>query len=425
MEYKAIKCNNCGGAMYSDQKTACYVCSFCGASEPWMEDFYDELPIKFRHKPIEKVGDAIKLGNVEVMSEINSYDERVLSKKYRLNSIADKLALWDPTTTKALAGVFEVIFRCPFCGGEISGESNQNIFECGFCGNKIGNEQALQPGAYQKKFVMGVGAENVPDRAISFGISKEQAKAVARNLVKRFSNDFVNQDIERRIQEDMKAIYIPFSLADLSVKISVDSNLGYFKAYEEIIDWACPDTTLCDIHLLDRLDPWDFGEAAQFDPAFAEGNFLIASVANNASRHEVIRNILSSRLYFDIKDTFELKTVRLLTWGMDFRKHDRGSLLLPIYYLDRKAEDDEKSRQVRIAVNGQTGKAAALFYQHEKEDFRTLEPDRKKRLSSESTVRTPPVPIVRVGSPFLHKVVPIKNALEKKGLLGKLFSKRT
>ena len=176
---------------------------------------------------------------------------------------------------------------------------------------------------------------------------------------------------------------------------------------------------------MDRLDPWDFGEAAQFDPAFAEGNFLIASVANNASRHEVIGNILSSRLYFDIKDTFELKTVRLLTWGMDFRKHDRGSLLLPIYYLDRKAEDDEKSRQVRIAVNGQTGKAAALFYQHEKEDFRTLEPDRKKRLSSESTVRTPPVPIVRVGSPFLHKVVPIKNALEKKGLLGKLFSKRT
>ena len=82
-----------------------------------------------------------------------------------------------------------------------------------------------------------------------------QAQNAARILVGKFSQAFAEQDIKRRIQEEMTAVYIPFSLADLSVKMSVHSNRGDFEAYEEIVNWACPDTTLYDIHLLDRLDP--------------------------------------------------------------------------------------------------------------------------------------------------------------------------
>ena len=82
--------------MYSDQKTASYICPFCGASEPWTEEnFYRELPITFRHKPVERIDGLIKLGQVEVMSSVDPHDERLLSQRYRLNSVADKLALWD------------------------------------------------------------------------------------------------------------------------------------------------------------------------------------------------------------------------------------------------------------------------------------------------------------------------------------------
>ena len=419
-----IQCQNCSGAMYADQKTASYLCPFCGSSVPWTEEnFYRESPITFRHQPVERIEGLLKLGHVEVMSAMDPHDERVLSQTYRLHSVAEKLALWDPTTTKALAGVMEILFDCPICGGEVAGESTQNLFVCDHCGNKYGAEEVLQPGAYRKQFVMGVGAENVPGKAIPFVLTKEQAQNAARAIVHQFPQEFANQDMEKRIREDMTAIYIPFSLADMRVKISVASNLGDFQVYEEILNWACPDTTLLDIHLLDRLDPWDFGAVVPFDPAFAEGVFRLAAAANNASRSDVIGNLFAKRLPADLKKMFNLKKAAVTLWGHDFRKHESAYFLLPVYYLDRRPEDGEKSRQVRLAVNGQTGKAAALFYQYEKEErYLVHTPPHRKAMSKEHTVRTPPVPILRVKSPFLHRIVPLQDAVEKKGLR-KLFAK--
>ena len=78
------------------------------------------------------------------------------------------------------------------------------------------------------------------------------------------------------------------------------------------------------------------------------------------------------------------------------------------------AEDGEAARQVRIAVSGQTGKAAALFYQSGREErYVSLAPSHPKAMSNEHTVRTPPVAVKRVGSPFLHRAIPLDAALQK------------
>ena len=91
-EVRAIQCRSCGGAMYSDQKTASYVCAFCNSSVPWREEAeFWASPITFRHKPVQVIDGAMKLGHVEVMSTVDLHDARVLSQKYRQNSIADKL----------------------------------------------------------------------------------------------------------------------------------------------------------------------------------------------------------------------------------------------------------------------------------------------------------------------------------------------
>ena len=413
-QVQAIQCDNCGGAMYSDQKTACFVCAFCGTSVPWTnEQIFWASPITFRHKPVQIIDGAMKLGHVEVMTYVDPHNERVLSQKYRQNSVADKLERWDDTTVEAFAGVCQLTFVCPFCGGAFTGESTQHFFTCSYCNNTFEDEQLVRPGAYRRAFIMGVGAENVPGKAIPFAVTMTQAQNAARILVGKFSQAFAEQDIKRRIQEEMTAVYIPFSLADLRVKMSVHSNRGDFEAYEEIVNWACPDTTLYDIHLLDRLDPWDFGAVTPFDPAFAEGRFRIASIANNASRADVIDNLLAERLVTDLKDTFSLKNASILLWGQDFRKHESATFLLPVYYLDRRAEDGENARQVRIAVNGQTGKAAALFYQYEKEErYLTLPPSHPSKMSSEHTVRTPPVPIKYVDAPFLYRITPLEEVLK-------------
>lgn len=414
-EIRAIQCQNCGGAMYSEQKAAAYVCAFCGTSVPWTnEQVFWASPITFRHKPVQIIDGAMKLGHVEVMTGVDPHDERVLSQKYRQNSVAGKLTLWDETTTAAFAGVCRLTFRCPFCGGEFSGESTQHFFTCDYCNNTFEDEELVRPGGYRREFIMGVGAENVPDRAIPFAVTPVQAQNAARVLAQKFPQAFVGQDIERRIRTEMTAVYIPFSLADLSVKMSVHSERGDFEAYEEIVNWACPDTTLYDIHLLDRLDPWDFGAVTPFDPAFAEGVFRIAAVANNASRTDVIDNLLAERLVSDIKDTFDLKKTKIALWGRDFRKHKSAYFLLPVYYLDRRTEDGEGTRQIRIAVNGQTGKAAALLYHYGKEErYITLAPSHPRAMSTEHTVRTPPAAVRRVGAPFLHRALPLEKVLEK------------
>ena len=414
-EVRAIQCRSCGGAMYSDQKTASYVCAFCGSSVPWREEAeFWVSPITFRHKPVQVIDGAMKLGHVEVMSAVDPHDARVLSQKYRQNSIADKLALWDDTTVAAFTGVTQLTFVCPFCGGEFTGESTQHFFTCSYCNNTFEDEQLVRPGGYRREFIMGVGAENVPTRAIPFVITMTQAQNAARMLAQQFPQEFANQDIERRIRTEMTAVYIPFSLADLSVKMAVRSERGDFEAYEEIVNWACPDTTLYDIHLLDRLDPWDFGAVTPFDPAFAEGVFRIAAVANNASRADVIENLLAERLVSDLKDSFALTKAKLLLWGRDFRRHKNATFLLPVYYLDRRVEDGEKARQVHIAVNGQTGSAATLFYQYGREErYVTRAPSYPKAMSTEHTVRTPPTAVRRLGSPFLHRTIPLEAALQK------------
>ena len=414
-EIRAIECRSCGGAMYSDQKAAAYVCAFCGTSAPWRDaPVFWASPITFRHKPVQIIDGAMKLGHVEVMTGVDPHNERVLSQKYRQKSVAGKLALWDDTTVEAFAGVCRLTFVCPFCGGEFTGESTQHFFTCDYCNNTFEDEQLVRPGAYRREFIMGVGAENVPEKAIPFVITMTQAQNAARVLAQQFPQEFANQDIERRIRTEMTAVYIPFSLADLSVKMSVHSNRGDFEAYEEIVNWACPDTTLYDIHLLDRLDPWDFGAVIPFDPAFAEGLFRVASMANNVARTEVIDNILAERLVTDLKDGFALTKAKIILWGRDFRRHKSATFLLPVYYLDRRAEDGEAARQMRIAVNGQTGKAAALFYRYGKEErYATRAPSHPRAMSTEHTVRTPPVAVKRVGSPFLHRAIPLDAALQK------------
>ena len=414
-EIRAIQCRSCGGAMYSDQKAAAYVCAFCGTSVPWTdEQVFWTSPITFRHKPVQIVDGAMKLGHVEVMTEVDPHDERVLSQKYRQNSIAGKLALWDETTTAAFAGVCRLTFVCPFCGGEFTGESTQHFFTCSYCSNTFEDEELVRPGGYRREFIMGVGAENVPGKAIPFAVTMTQAQNAARVLAQQFPQEFVGQDIERRLRAEMTAVYIPFSLADLSVKMSTRSSRGDFEAYEEIVNWACPDTTLYDIHLLDRLDPWDFGAVIPFDPAFAEGIFRVAATANNASRADVIDNLLAERLVADLKEAFGLTKAEIMLWGRDFRRHKNATFLLPVYYLDRRPEDGNGARQVRIAVNGQTGKAAALFYQYGREErYATRAPAHPQPMSTEHTVRTPPAAVKRVGSPFLHRALPLDQVLQK------------
>lgn len=60
--------------------------------------------------------------------------------------------------------------------------------------------------------------------------------------------------------------------------------------------------------------------------------------ANNASRADVIDNLLAERLVTDLKDSFALTKAEIMRRGQYFRKHKSATFLLPVYYLDRRTE---------------------------------------------------------------------------------------
>lgn len=261
---------------------------------------------------------------------------------------------------------------------------------------------------------MGAGAEYVPDQAVPYRLTSDNACIVLRGLCTAFP-DVLGAAAER-LQRELAAIYIPFSLADLSVKAQVKSERGSGLIYQETIDWACPETSIFDIRALDHLEPWNFDEAGAFDPAFCEGDIRIASVSNLVARGKIIDALLYDRVKDDVMNTFGVKKADIGSWSFDLRKHKYSTLILPIFFAEIPL--DNQGSRIAVAINGQTGASAACLRQ--KDGKRTVMTGRGVEMPemSEHTIRTPAVAVRYVRSPFLHKILPAEKAFKKFRLFG-------
>lgn len=299
----------------------------------------------------------------------------------------------------------------------------QNIFQCEYCKNKIASKDAMKIGSYNKDYIMGVGAENTPKKAIPFEISLDMAKERAKKFVRKNTSHFSDIDMENFIDEELSAYYVSYWARDISMKGTVKSEKGDITLYQEIINWHECDSVYFDYYLLDRIDPWDFGKIARFNPEFTEGNIKIASTTNLPDGPDMLWTLLMERFESEIKDKFGFEEMILYNWACDIRKHNTSYALLPVYYLEY-----EKGRNsiVRIAVNGQNGKVAASFVDDDfeeknyflEEDFRYY-----GAYPPQATVRGDIVPVKYVKGPFLYKIVSLEEGLEKpeKSFFQKIF----
>ena len=220
-EMFAIKCQNCGGPMYSHQAKRSFECAYCETVIPWKADAGEpKSALGIRHTPLTVVDGLLKLTHVSQLERPEDPDWYFFNSHWRNQSVLEHLLWEDRGTAQEFQEATHVSIPCPFCGASFEGESTQRVFECPSCGNKIGVADLLKPGTFSKRLTMGVGAEYVPEQGVPCEISPQQARANALQLVRQYPEIFAGHDVEDVIQNDMMLFYFPMALADLHMMAS-------------------------------------------------------------------------------------------------------------------------------------------------------------------------------------------------------------
>jgi len=131
---------------------------------------------------------------------------------------------------------------------------------------------------------------------------------------------------------------------------------------------------------------------------------------------------------FYIKNAFDLNNARV-DWTRDYtRLHNQAQMMLPVWFLDRPplGSHNIKDQTARFAVNGQTGKACCIIDAGTEKEYIIERPARfAPRMSDESTLFSPPVPVVNKPGTFQYRPVTFAESLIKKpSLLSRIFGGR-
>ena len=243
-EFFAIKCQNCGGPMYSHQANRSFECAYCGTTIPWAPGAGEpKSTLGIRHQTLQVVDGLLKLTHVSQLETPEDPDWYFFNPHWRNQTVLEHLLWEDRATASEYQEAEHVTIPCPFCGAAFEGSSTQRVFECPSCGNKIGVADLLKPGAFSKRLTMGVGAEYVPEQGIPCTITEQQARANALHLVRQYPDAFAGHNVEDAIQNDMMLFYFPMALADLRMMASFPGK-GLNKealVYYEVLDWAYPE----------------------------------------------------------------------------------------------------------------------------------------------------------------------------------------
>ena len=422
-----LACKDCGAPMYPDMPKGGMSCAYCGHFVPFAPTDEDFTPrITFRHQPLETVGGFLKLGHVAIMDKEALNPPPSAEQKIRRTRLDEKIRACDADALDAINDEAYIDMNCPHCGKKLTANLTDNIFTCPYCGQKFGDYDQLSTGDFDATLIVG-RKYNFYGKCLPFHLHREEATQAVASLRRRYADDFADDNIEARAKEELIAAYVPVQLADYRWKMQVKSERGTFWFYQECLNWTWTRTLMFDAYLLDELAPWDYSELSILKPAYLEGNVRLFASQNIGEWQRTIPNyILQKKTPARLKAAFGIEQCEPLQVSRDLRKHKFAFLLLPIYFLDCKKDAGENDKQIRVMVNGQTGKAAALILENGENDlFRAIEPATSYVFAKggERTILSPPMPVKYIKSPFLHERMDIEDAFEKNsgGLFAKLF----
>lgn len=252
------------------------------------------------------------------------------------------------------------VYICQSCGGEIVTDETQGATSCPYCGNNV---------VMKEQFA----GDLKPDYVIPFKLDKRAAK-------ERLKTYFQGKKLlpkcfqEENHLEEIKGIYVPFWLFDgdaegevrfkgTKVRTWSDSNYIYTKtSFYDIVRGGSVKFERVPVDgsskmpddLMESLEPYDFSEAVEFEPAYLAG-FL-------ADRYDVTAEASVERANSRIKKSTEYALEETIT---DFytTKVPVGSYvnlkngkvkyaLYPVWILNTTWN----GKPYVFAMNGQTGK---------------------------------------------------------------------
>lgn len=272
--------------------------------------------------------------------------------------------------------------RCPSCGATltIGKDSDTSAVKCHWCRSVIHFDTILGSGA-------------TPDVIIPFKVSKERAKELIQNGLKK-KKFFANKTFIREFNIDnIKPVYLPYMICDYKAKDNFkglcgertrkyeqdkntyyDFNVYWFEreydlsvndlfieANSRYIKHEGVDYTKDSLNIINSILPFKLEEAVKYDPKFLIGDYRAEFRDMNKDEIEKLTKQQLEKISMNrCKETIKSK---LTTHGIKFRerKHDlQGakyiSALCPVWlysYLDKKGNLNY------IAVNAQTEETAS------------------------------------------------------------------
>ena len=429
-----MKCPNCSGPMYPHTSENAFECFYCGHKRKFspldLTAFAEKM--RFRHQKTEVEEGLLKLPHTAFMQywnfdeaeyTVNLYKGGFRSKvkdkyiNYNANNVRwipidEYLENLDEETYKLITERGILYFKCPNCANEVEGFENENIFLCKYCNYSYPREEVVKFGYYNKAYIFGPKFLGMPYWYLPFEIEEGYAKHLARKILSRNSiNDF---PIEFLFEKGyLKKYFFPYELSDFRIRSEIESNKGRFQVYQEWINWGVPKNLALDVLLCDRIFSWDFSKMEPFSPAYIIGDIVILGHINGVDNIGYLNTITNYRVTERIKQTFDLKRVKIVKQSRDWRRnHSYSMIFVPIYYLECQLPKEDKL--LRIAINGQTGSCSAVVKQRENgvfslfdsgENVKSFDLLRRTEMSDECTIYSKPVKIEYLKPKFLYKIL--------------------
>lgn len=252
------------------------------------------------------------------------------------------------------------VYICQSCGGEIVADETQGATSCPYCGNNV---------VMKEQFA----GDLKPDYVIPFKLDKRAAK-------ERLKMHFQGKKLlpkcfkEENHLEEIKGIYVPFWLFDgdaegevrfqgTKVRTWSDSNYIYTQtSFYDIVRGGSikfervpvDGSSKMPDDLMESLEPYDFSEAVEFEPAYLAG-FLAdrydVSAEQSAERaNERIKKSTEYALEDTITDFYTTKVP--MGSHVNLKNGKAKYALYPVWILNTTWN----GQSYVFAMNGQTGK---------------------------------------------------------------------